>query len=717
MLRTRSSARVTARAAATACLIVAILVPAALSAPPATPPAPAPPAAPAAPKPLSAVDIAQLRTVGEVEISPDGALVAYTLGVPRRPGIDDNGGAWAELWVVGRDGRNARGFVTGKVNVSALRFSPDGALVTYLAKRGDDKQRQVWALPLAGGESFKLTAAKSDVESYDWRPDGRALAYVAADPLPKEQENLREKGFKQEVYEEDWQPRRVVLQPLAVSDGGAVTGPSGEPRTFEKLPGQPWAVAFSPDGARLLTDLSPRPLVDDQYMARVLHVVDATSGAVLGKVDHAGKLGPFDFSADGRSIVFVAAADINDHQAGRLMAAPAPGGAPRDLLPTLEGHVEAFRATSGGELVYLAGVGTGTRLGRVQTDGSGAAILSEANDPVFESLSLDLSGTVAALAGESPTHPREVFALSLSGGAATRRLTDSNPWLAERRLAKQEVLRYPARDGLMIEGILIRPLDGKAGARVPLVVIVHGGPEAHYKNGWVTRYSEPGQLLAGEGYAAFYPNYRGSTGRGLAFARAAFGDPVGREFEDVLDGIDALVAQGLADPAKVGITGGSYGGYFTAWAATRYSPRFAAGVMFVGISDTLIKARTTDIPREDELVHMGTTPAANPKLYAERSPITHVSEARTPLLILHGKEDPRVDPSQSRMLYRALKEKGDVPVRLVWYPGEGHGNRNAPARYDYTLRLMQWFDWFLRQGKKDLPPFAIDYQVEPPKAP
>ena len=701
MHRARSGARPVA--CATACLVVSLLLPATFGAAPAA----------LAPKPISAADLAQIRGVGDVEISPDGALVAYTLGVPRKPGVDDNGPAWTELWVVGRDGKNARGFVTGKVNVSAIRFSPDGALISYLAKRGDDKQRQVWALPLAGGESFKLTAAKSDVEAYDWRPDGTSLAYVAADSLPKEQETLREKGFKQEVYEEDWQPRRIVLQTLTVSEGGLVSGPAGDPRTLDKLPGQPWSVAFSPDGRRLLTDLSPRALVDDQYMFRVLHVLDAESGAVLGKVDHGGKLGAFDFSADGSAIVFVAAADMNDHQAGRLMAAPAAGGPARDLLPTLEGHVESFRSPSGGDVVYLAGVNTGTRLGRVRTDGGGTAILSETNDPVWESLALDRSGSLAALAGESPSFPREAFALPLAPGSQPLRLTDSNPWLKERRLAKQEVLRYPARDGLMIEGILIHPLDAKPGVKVPLIVIVHGGPESHYKNGWVTRYSEPGQLLAGEGYAAFYPNYRGSTGRGLAFARAAFGDPVGKEFDDVLDGIDYLVGQGLADPAKVGITGGSYGGYFTAWGATKHSNRFAAGVMFVGISDTLFKARTTDIPREDELVHMGTTPGRNPQLYGERSPITFVGDAKTPLLILHGKEDPRVDPSQSRMLYRALKEKGDVPVRLVWYPGEGHGNRNAPARYDFTLRLVQWFDWYIKQGKKDLPPFVLDYGIAP----
>lgn len=662
----------------------------------------------AASRPLDAIDVAMMVNVGEVEISPDGTLVAYTLVVPRKPGVDDNGPAWAELWVVGRDGKNARAFVPGKVNVSAVRFSPDGRLISYLAKRGDDKERQLWAIAIAGGESFKLTASKSEILAYDWRPDGRAVGYVAAEPVAKEIETLREKGFKQEIYEEDWQPRRIFLQPLA--EGGF--GPAGDPRALEVPPGQPWSLAFSPDGRRILTDPSPRPLVDDQYMFRKLTVLDAESGAVVGRVEHEGKLGAFDFSADGSAILFLAASDISDHEAGRLMAAPAGGGVPRDLLPTLEGHVEGFGPLPGSGVVYLASVGVGSRIGRVLADGSGSAVLSETTDPVWNEISLDASGTAAALVGESPTFPREAFFLSLTGGGAPLRLTTSNPWLSERRLAPQEIVRYPASDGLMIEGLLIRPLDARPGEKVPLVVIAHGGPESHYKNGWLTRYSEPGQLLAAEGYAAFYPNYRGSTGRGVTFAKAAFADPVGKEFDDVLDGIDHLVGQGLVDPAKVGITGGSYGGYFTAWGATRHSERFAAGVMFVGISDSLVKARTTDIPREDALVHTGTTPLENPQAYVERSPVQYLATAKTPLLILHGKEDPRVDPSQSRILYRALKEKGDVPVRLVWYPGEGHGNRNAAARYDYTLRLMRWFDWFLRQGKKDLPPVEIDYRVD-----
>ena len=165
-------------------------------------------------------------------------------------------------------------------------------------------------------------------------------------------------------------------------------------------------------------------------------------------------------------------------------------------------------------------------------------------------------------------------------------------------LAPQEVVDYKARDGLELQGILVRPL-GEARGRVPLVLDVHGGPESHVRNGWVTGYSLPGQVLAAKGIAVFLPNYRGSTGRGVEFSKLGQGDPAGKEFDDLVDAVDHFVAPGLADGSKVGVTGGSYGGYATAWCSTRYSDRFAAGVMFVGISDKISKTGTTDIPDEE----------------------------------------------------------------------------------------------------------------------
>jgi dipeptidyl aminopeptidase/acylaminoacyl peptidase len=312
-----------------------------------------------------------------------------------------------------------------------------------------------------------------------------------------------------------------------------------------------------------------------------------------------------------------------------------------------------------------------------------------------------------AFVAETAQHPGELF-LVQGPGERPRRVTDSNPWLSEIRLARQEVVRFKARDGLALEGILIRPLDARQGQRVPLILTVHGGPESHDRNGWKTSYANAGQLAAGRGFAVFYPNYRGSTGRGVAFSKLGQNDAAGKEFDDLVDAVDHLVGIGLVDRAKVGITGGSYGGYASAWGATYHTDRFAAAVMFVGISDKISKVGTTDIANEEYLVHARKRPWEAWQFFLERSPIYHASKSKTPILILHGKADPRVNPTQSLELYRHLKLHGKT-VRLVWYPGEQHGNRRAASRLDYNLRLMQWMEHYLQGPGGAPPPYELKY--------
>lgn len=268
-------------------------------------------------------------------------------------------------------------------------------------------------------------------------------------------------------------------------------------------------------------------------------------------------------------------------------------------------------------------------------------------------------------------------------------------------MGEQRTVSWRARDGRFdVDGLLVLPPGHTDGDDpLPLIVMVHGGPEAHYSNGWLTGYNLPGQVAAGAGYAVFYPNYRGSTGRGLEFILSSQGDLAGREFDDIVDGVDHLIDTGIADRDRVGVTGGSYGGYATAWMSTYYSPRFAAGVMNVGISNNLSKWGTSDIPEELYLVHSRTRLWDAWVDNLKRSPVYHVDGADTPLLIAHGAEDTRVHPGQSLELYRHLKvRRPDVPVRLVLYPDEGHGYIRASAQLDYHLRMMEWFDTWLLEG-------------------
>jgi len=642
--------------------------------------------------------------------------VAYTLNVPRRPGRDEDGPAWVELHVVPFKGGESRAYVHGEVEVSKVRFTPDSTHLTYLAKRGEEKTA-LRVIPVAGGESRLLVRHEENIADYRLSPDGTRIAFLALEEESKEHENLANKGYKQEIFEEDFRPRLlwVVDTPPFVDtpvDPSAPAGaePAAKPRPLV-LDGSGFDLEWSPDGSQIAVAVAPRPLVDDSYMFKRIHVVNAQTGRTFGLIENPGKLGSFAFSPDGKHVALISAADRNDPREGRLMIAPAEGGYVSDVMPEAEMHVSGLAWQDARTVMFLADVGVETILAEVDiaTGKSKTHAESGNGSPILTGLSLSSDGKRAALVGQTPAHPGELFVMA-HGKPAPERRSDSNPWLADVKLASQEVVRFAARDGLELEGILLRPLE-RSRVPPPLLLMVHGGPESHDSNGWVTRYSRPGQLAAAAGYSVFYPNYRGSTGRGVAFSKLGQGDAAGKEFDDLVDAVDHLVAMGVADEQRVGITGGSYGGYATAWCATRYTERFRAGVMFVGISNKISKGLTTEIPLEDEMVHTLFDPWTRWQYALERSPLFHAEKSRTALLIAHGQDDTRVHPAQSLQLYRALKLIGKTPVRYVRYPGEGHGNRKAAARDDYARRLMRWMDHFVKQRKYDLPPYELEYDL------
>lgn len=645
--------------------------------------------------------VAELRSVTSAVISPDGNRVAYTLSVPRKPNVDDDGEPWIELWVTdSRDGE-ARPFITGKVNVSTIRWTADSRRIAFLAKRGDDKNKSLYLIPVDGGEARKAAELASDISTYSLAPDGQRVALVATEAEKKATKKLKDKGFKAEIYEEDWRPARIWLATLF--DLKTNTSPLA-------LEGHVYRVHWSPVDDRLLVALAPTPAVDDSFTRQQVRIVDSKTGEILTRINNPGKLGPVAWSPDGRRVGLIAAADIHDPDAGRLMVADVSNGNLRDLLPGLEGSVRQFEWADKDTIRYVAAVGVQTVLAQVNAVSGARGSQPDLGpvDPILGDVSLSADGQQAAFVASTPTHPAELFTWK-QGDAALKRRTESNPWLEKVRFARQEVIRHKARDGLELEGILIRPLDEESGKRYPLILSVHGGPEAHISHGWLTGYNLPGQVAAARGMAVFYPNYRGSTGRGVAFSKLGQGDAAGKEFDDLVDAVDHLISIGLVDRAKVGITGGSYGGYATAWCSTRYSERFAAGVMFVGISDKISKVGTTDIPNEEYYVHALKRPWEDWQFLLERSPIYHAAQGRTPLLILHGKDDPRVNVGQSRELYRHLKLHNQAPVRLVLYPGEVHGNRKAAARLDYHLRSMQWMEHYLKGPGGEMPAMEIDY--------
>lgn len=641
--------------------------------------------------------IATTRAVTDVSAQPQGSSIAYTLAVPRTPGVGKDGPAWNELHVIDAAGKS-RPYLSGEVNIAAPAWAPDGG-IAFLMKGDRDETRRLYRIPLDGGGAMPLHALDTDIRGFSFSPDGRRVALVALESEDARLKPLRDKGFDARVVEEGERASRLWIAQLG----------NDAPRTEKiDIAGSVQSALWSPAGDRIALVVAPHQRVDDGLVFARVRIV-AADGRELGRVENPGKLGQLAWSPDGAHLAIISAQDETDPREGRLTVVGRDGGVQRDLLPELPGHVWNIVWRDADTLAFISNEGTATRIGEVDLDGTHRTLLN-LPAPVFTALSLARDGSVA-LVGSTPSHPSEVFRLA-PGAAAPQRLTDSNPWLADVTLGKQEVIRYRARDGLEIEGILVHPLERRRNARVPLILVVHGGPEAHYSNGWVSHYAQPAQAAAARGFATFLPNYRASTGRGVAYSKLNHGRPAKEEFDDLVDGVNHLVQIGLVDRAKVGITGGSYGGYASAWGATYYSEHFAAAVMFVGISDKIGLLGTSDIPNEFHKVHYQVWPWENWQFYVEASPIHYVARNRTPTLILHGDADPRVDPTQSRTMYRYLKLAGNAPVRLVLYPGEGHGNARAASRWDYSLRLMQWMEHYLQGPGGEPPAHALDYALD-----
>ncbi|WP_298915157.1 S9 family peptidase [uncultured Algimonas sp.] len=658
-------------------------------------------AAPAIAAPMEIEDIAHIQNAGNLTVAPDGATIAYTVSkYPDLHAGEEDGGSVSQLYIKRAD-RAPTLFTTAKGSISRPHFSPDGRTVYFVTKRGDDDHNALYGISLVGGEAGKVFEHETGIGDYTVSPDGGTLYFVAGEK-DEDDETLADKGFDAYAYEEDqdmnalWSVSLrsgVDAQARKLFDAKHVTG-----------------LELSADGRTLVASAVPTALIDDFYMKSRLHVIDARTGGLRAEVATPGKLGGFRISPDSRRIAFQAGTDIGDTSDGVLMVADIADGRFTQLTKDALQHVMDVEWLDDDSILAVAHRGVESALVAYDLSGGEERTIPTSETLVVRNAEVGRDGRIFFTA-DSPAHPTEVFA---SRGNSAQKLTNHNDWLAGKTLFPQTTFTYDARDGREIEGLLITPTGAKPAGGWPLILTVHGGPEAHYSDGWLTAYSLAGQFGAGDGYAVFYPNYRGSTGRGVAFAKEHQNDYAGKEFDDLVDGVQALVEAGIVDEDRVGITGGSYGGYASMWGATAQSEHFAAAVPFVGISNQVSKFGTSDIPNEMHLVHSLKWPwEDNWMNLLERSPIFHAGKSTTPTLILHGERDTRVHPSQSMELYRSMKVRTDTPVRLVFYPREGHGNRKAASRLDYAYRLMRWMDTYLApNATRDDPMPEFDLGLE-----
>jgi len=638
--------------------------------------------------------IAMMKNVTSSKISSDGQYIAYTVSIPTDPKTDNVGNS-VHLYILNTKTGESRELHTSS-SVSQIDFRPQSNKVTFLTKEKSNKTNAIYEIDAATGQLSTVYQYNSNIVSYTWHPDAMTIAFVTTEKAEAPKTSLT---YKPTFFEEEF-----PLRPAYVVN-------TNNPNSIKKLnvTGDVYLLKWSPDGQKLAFSVAPTSSVDDSYMAQSIKIADAQNLNVIAHVNNKGKLSQIEWSPNSDQLAIVGAYDLHDPTSGTIHLVSAQGGNPITLDGQYLGKYESIIWKDKNEILFHSSEGVSSAIGKLPINGKEKMYIFRSDAHQINGFSASKIGELSFTAS-TPEHPSELFTVNEKNRRMPLKRTQNNEWLTGLKLGRQEIITYKARDGRYdIQGLLIYPIDYKAGTTYPLITVVHGGPESHFSNGWITSYSNPGQMGASKGYMVFYPNYRGSTGRGIDFTYSSQGDLAGKEFDDIVDGVDYLIQKGLVDKNRVGVTGGSYGGYASAWMSTYYSDRFAAAVMFVGISNNISKFGTSDIPTEMKLVHERADVWDDWQKQLEISPIYHVDKAQTPILIMHGAEDPRVHPAQSMELYRHLKvRKPEVPVRLIYYPGEGHGNGRSGSKYDYNLRMMQWFDTYLKSGNRQAPLPSLD---------
>lgn len=622
--------------------------------------------APAAPRHWTVAQCLKLQNPTAVEVSPDGRKVAYAVRAAVM--TNDRSEYVNQIFVADADGRNAVQLTKSTKNSSAPRWSPDGRQLAFTSNR-DDKTN-LYVLNVAGGEAEQITQLKVNVADYRWRPDGRALAYTAPD-LPPEQEEKNKKS------KEDWsflneaprQNRLYVVELAAKDSAGRYASRQLTPDTYSV-----GTLDWAPDGGSLVYSHARTAGANDALYSSDISVVDvAGAGTRSLAATGAGESQPH-YSPDGRWVAYVAT-ENPVVWGGRktVQVVAAGGGEPRALPETPNADATLLGWAVDGRAVYVGeNDRTLYRLYRLPTDGRQAATAWNAGAPQLLSLpALNATGTHWGFVLQTSDSPPQAYS-SASKKYAPRRLTSLNAAMAGRPLPRTEVIRWQAPDGGQVEGLLTYPIGYQAGQRVPLILNVHGGPAGVFSQTFIGSNSGayPLATWAEMGYAVLRANPRGSTGYGPTFRRANVRDWGGADYQELMAGVDEVVRRGVADTARLGVAGWSYGGFMSSW-IVGHTRRFKAASIGAPVVDLVAQDGVSDIPGFLPSYY-GKYSWEDPAVYAQHSPITFAGQVRTPVLLQHGEADVRVPYSQSVAFYNALRRVG-TPVRLLTLPRQPHG--------------------------------------------
>ena len=605
-------------------------------------------------------------SISDLRLSPDARRLAMVISEPVK-GSDQR----RNIWLYDLAGRKLAQFTTASKSDSRPRWSPDGATLAFLSNRAGSNQ--VYLIPGLGGEARPLTESPAGVGSFEWSPDGKRIAFESKVPKTAgEEKKEKDLNDARVVDKDDKNPR---LQLIDVEGKSVRTLLEGAWRFSDYI--------WTPDGSALIVSATDNP--QREILSSKIYRIDAADGRMTLLAAPAGPFSGLKISPDGKTLAFIGSRgdgpDPHD-----LFIIPAGGGPAINLTSrSLDRPVQAFEWEDAGRLFILAETGFSDAFYIVRMNGN--AEKSELSPSEFVG-TFAKGHDVLAYVGTTAVRLPELWISTGAGGA--QKVSAFNKDWDGIPLVEPELIRYPSFDRKEIEAALILPRDAPAGTRHPLIVLVHGGPTG----AWTNRIDPWGQLLVARGFAVLYPNVRGSTGYGHEFMISNRHDWGGGDYQDVIAGVDWLVKKGIADPARVGIGGWSYGGYMAAWAVTRTS-RFKASVSGAPMTDLAMEYGTEDAGINAGDTWFLGTPYENLPLFVERSPVTHVKKVKTPTLVLCGENDATDPVGQCYQFHRGLMRYG-VEAELVVYPREGHGLREEKHQVDLLNRIVGWFEKYLK---------------------
>jgi dipeptidyl aminopeptidase/acylaminoacyl peptidase len=626
--------------------------------------------------------VLKIKNISSAQVSPDGTKVVYTIREAMM--TDDRSEYVNHIWISAIDGSNAKQLTTGDKNNSNPKWSPDNKSIAFTSSR--DGKNNVYILPIAGGEAEKITETKGGVSEFEWSNDGTKIAVIVADAVTDKEE--KNKKAKNDWYMWEAELKQNRLQVYWINQKDASQKYMQKLLTNDNI--SVYAFDWNKDGTSIVYSYGKSTKANDNSYSDIA-LINIETGVIKNIANTAAGESSPQFSPDGSLISYYSTENPNDWPGAKHVKvyALADGKTLRlKATPNEDGSILGWTA-DGKNIVWSESNKTLTSIYTLSVDGKNMTELSKGEKNYIGATKINASHTFISFTLQNTSQFPELYVSKLSEYAPLK-ITSINAGISSMPLGRTEVIKWKGADGLEIEGLLTYPLNYTAGKKVPLILNIHGGPAGNFGQTCIAtnQGTYPLAAFSEDGYAILRPNPRGSSGYGSEFRMANRQDWGGKDYIDLMNGVDQVIKMGVTEESMLGVMGWSYGGYMSSW-IVGHTNRFKAASIGAPVVDLVFQNLTDDI--EGFLPsYFKSDPWNNWSMYSEHSPLRFVQNVQTPVILQHGEADQRVPLGNSVMFYNALKRR-NIPVKLLVLPRQPHG----PSEPRMVLKTMQTnIEWF-----------------------